>query len=81
MAATGGYLSPRKDVDMSKYPNDTTRQFATIAYQSTAFAFDGSDQMPGAVGSGSFWKEMTAWISGQETAKQALDNIEASWPK
>lgn len=81
MAKTDGYLSPRKDVTMANYPNDTTRQFATIAYQSTTFVFDGSDQMPGAVGSGSFWREMTAWINGQESAKQALDNIEASWPK
>ncbi len=80
MAANEGYLSPRKDVDMSAYPNDTTRTFAEIAYESTAFAFDGSDQMPGQVGSGSFWREMTAWISGQVSAQQALDNVEASWP-
>jgi len=24
---------------------------------------------------------MTSWISGQEDAKTALNNIEASWPK
>ena len=43
------------------------------------FRFDGSDQMPGAVGAGSFWKEMTAWITGEST-KDALDKIEDSWP-
>jgi alpha-glucoside transport system substrate-binding protein len=43
------------------------------------FRFDGSDMMPGAVGAGSFWKEMTAWITGKST-KDALDNIEKSWP-
>ena len=43
------------------------------------FGFDGSDQMPGAVGSGSFWKEMTAWITGKSTA-DALKSIEESWP-
>jgi alpha-glucoside transport system substrate-binding protein len=53
---------------------------AKIASSSTEFVFDGSDQMPGEVGSGTFWKDMTAWISGQEDAKTALDNIEASWP-
>ena len=42
------------------------------------FRFDGSDQMPGAVGAGSFWKEMISWITGQST-KETLDNIEASW--
>ena len=39
-----------------------------IAYESTDFVFDGSDQMPGEVGSGSFWREMTAWISGGQDA-------------
>jgi alpha-glucoside transport system substrate-binding protein len=80
-AKGGGYLSARKDTDMSAYPDETTRNFANIAYQATEFVFDGSDQMPGEVGSGSFWREMVAWISGGEDAKTALDNIEASWPK
>ena len=43
------------------------------------FRFDGSDQMPGEVGANSFWKEMTAWITGQSTT-DTLDNIESSWP-
>ena len=42
-----------------------TRTIAEVAYDSTAFLFDGSDQMPGEVGAGTFWKDMTAWISGQ----------------
>ena len=36
--------------------------------------------MPGAVGAGSFWKEMTAWISGTEDRDAALSKIDASWP-
>ena len=44
------------------------------------FRFDGSDLMPGAVGAGSFWKEMTAWIGEDQSTKDTLDNIEASWP-
>jgi alpha-glucoside transport system substrate-binding protein len=81
MAPLGWYMSPRTDVDVTKYPSKITQQFATINNAATEFVFDGSDQMPGAVGSGTFWKEMVTWISGGETAKQALDNIEASWPK
>jgi alpha-glucoside transport system substrate-binding protein len=42
--------------------------------------FDGSDQMPGEVGSGSFWREMVAWISGGQEIQATLDNIENSWP-
>jgi alpha-glucoside transport system substrate-binding protein len=78
--ATGSWISPRTDFDASVYPNETIRSIANIAYSSTEFVFDGSDQMPGEVGSGSFWREMTSWISGQEDAKTALDNIESSWP-
>ncbi|MPQ97415.1 extracellular solute-binding protein [Modestobacter sp. I12A-02628] len=74
------YLAPRSDVDPANYPSDTSRNFATIQNEATDWAFDGSDQMPGAVGSGSFWKEMTAWIAGEIDAQTALDNIEASWP-
>ena len=44
------------------------------------FRFDGSDLMPGAVGAGSFWKEMTAWIGEDQSTKDTLDNIESSWP-
>ena len=51
-----------------------------MVYDSTAFLFDGSDAMPGAVGAGTFWKDMTAWISGQESLDTALKNIDASWP-
>jgi alpha-glucoside transport system substrate-binding protein len=74
-------MAPRKDADLSGYKSETSKNFANIQNQATQWVFDGSDQMPGEVGSGSFWREMTAWISGQEDAKKALDNIEASWPK
>jgi alpha-glucoside transport system substrate-binding protein len=44
------------------------------------FRFDGSDLMPGEVGSNSFWKQNTAWITGQST-QETVDKIEKSWPK
>jgi alpha-glucoside transport system substrate-binding protein len=80
-AKTSSFISPHKDFDAANYPNDLTRQYAKVAYDSTAFLFDGSDQMPGEVGAGTFWKDMTAWISGQESLDAALKNIDASWPK
>ena len=51
-----------------------------VAYDSTAFLFDGSDSMPAEVGAGSFWKEMTAWLNGDEDIDTALQNIDDSWP-
>jgi len=81
IAKSDSYLAPRTDADLSGYKSETSKAFATVQNKATEWVFDGSDQMPGEVGSGSFWREMTSWISGQENAKKALDNIEASWPK
>lgn len=80
-AKTSSFISPHKDFDLANYPNDLTRQYAKVAYDSTAFLFDGSDQMPGEVGAGTFWKDMTAWISGDESLDEALKNIDSSWPQ
>ena len=74
------FLSPHKDFDLANYPGKITKAVAQVGYAATAFGFDGSDQMPGAVGSGSFWKDMTSWISGQKTLDEALKDIDSSWP-
>jgi alpha-glucoside transport system substrate-binding protein len=74
------FLSPHKDFDVTLYQGETAQQVAKITYASSIFLFDGSDQMPGAVGAGTFWKDMTAWISGQENLDTALKNIDNSWP-
>ena len=60
--------------------DEAVKAIAELAYSSTVFRFDGSDQMPGAVGAGTFWKGMTAWISGQQDLDEALNSIEESWP-
>jgi alpha-glucoside transport system substrate-binding protein len=78
--AASGWLSPFKNFDLSKYPNKTTQTIAQLAYESDISRFDGSDTMPGAVGAGSFWKGMTAWISGQKSLEDALKDIDDSWP-
>ena len=81
-AGKTNFLSPHKDFDVEKYAGQGKifQEAATLVYGSDTFLFDGSDQMPGAVGSGTFWKDMTAWISGQEDLDTALKNIDASWP-
>jgi alpha-glucoside transport system substrate-binding protein len=78
--AASSYLSPYKEFDLNKYEDTTTETIAKLAYGSTVFRFDGSDTMPGAVGAGSFWKGMTAWVSGQKNLDEALKDIEDSWP-
>jgi alpha-glucoside transport system substrate-binding protein len=79
-APNSSFISPHTDFDASLYPNELTRSIAKVASESTGFLFDGSDQMPGEVGAGTFWKDMTAWISGQEDLDTALKNIDDSWP-
>lgn len=79
-APVSSFISPFKDFDVSLYPSETTRTIAKVAYDSTAFRFDGSDSMPAEVGAGSFWKEMTAWLNGDQDIDTALQNIDDSWP-
>jgi alpha-glucoside transport system substrate-binding protein len=79
-AKQGNLISPFKNFNMNNYPSDLYRSMAKIAYDATEFAFDASDQMPGAVGTGTFWTEMTKWISGQTSMSSALSAIDSSWP-
>ena len=77
--ATGnGDLSTRKDFDTSTIKDPVQKGFADLLKGSDVFRFDGADMMPAAVGSGSFWKEATAWILGGST-EDMLNNIEKSW--
>lgn len=77
----GGAISPHKDSQLSWYSNAVDRKVAETIQNATAVRFDGSDLMPGAVGAGSFWKHMTAYVSGAETLDQAVKAIDASWPR
>jgi len=85
LAAEGGggrAVSANKNVDLTncKCSDIDTLSFEILGDENAVFRFDGSDAMPAAVGSNSFWKESTNWITGKST-KDTLDAIEASWPK
>jgi len=80
-AAKGGFISPNKEHDTSKYAEDLDRTLAELLVESDPVRFDGSDSMPSEVGAGSFWKEGTNWVLGTSDTKTFLDNVEASWPK
>jgi alpha-glucoside transport system substrate-binding protein len=54
-AEAGVAVAPHNDADPTWYPSAATAGFAEILQNATTFRFDGSDLMPGAVGSGSFW--------------------------
>jgi len=78
---SGGTIAPQTDVQLEWYGNDIDRGVAKILQGATSVRYDGSDMMPGEVGTGAFWKEMTAWASGSEDITTALQNIDAAWPK
>ncbi len=77
----GGAISPHKDSSLDWYTNEVDRGVAEIILNATSVRFDASDLMPGAVGAGSFWKEMTSYVTGTIDLDTALKEIDASWPK
>jgi alpha-glucoside transport system substrate-binding protein len=78
---SGGALAPQRDARLEWYTNPVDRRLGELLKNAKAVRFDGSDLMPGAVGAGSFWKEMTAYVSGTHTLDEAVKAIDASWPK
>jgi alpha-glucoside transport system substrate-binding protein len=78
---SGGCVTANKNADPNLLTNPVDKLSAEILTDKAAtFRFDASDLMPGAVGSGTFWKGMVNWITGQDD-KATLDYIENSWPK
>ena len=76
-------MTPNKNADPTKaagWSDIDKLTIQTLQDPKAVFRFDGSDAMPSAVGSNSFWKQATNWITGQST-KDTVDKIEASWPK
>jgi alpha-glucoside transport system substrate-binding protein len=71
----------QKDVSLDWYGDPLERKIAELAQQATVVRFDASDLMPGAVGSGSFWKGMTDLFSGAADLDTVLGEIDAAWPQ
>jgi len=74
-----GFLSAAKGADPNSY-SPLEKGFLDVLATGDPAGFDASDQMPGAVGSGTFWQQATALVNGQVTPQAAADTIEASWP-
>jgi len=77
----GGVISPHKDSSLDWYTSAVDRKVAEVIQNATSVRFDGSDLMPGAVGAGSFWTEMTAYVSDSKGLDEALTAIDDSWPQ
>lgn len=77
--AQEGYITPHQAVNLEAYPDLLTRNQAAVLKNADVIRFDGSDLMPGAVGTGTFWTGMVDFVGGAE-ADTVLSTIESSWP-
>jgi alpha-glucoside transport system substrate-binding protein len=74
---TLGKLGVNTKVDPAVYPDPITAKAAKILAEAESFRFDGSDLMPAAVGSGSFWRGILDYVSGMDL-RTVLKRIEQS---
>lgn len=76
----GGVTSANSGLDPANAQSPLLQQAVEILQDpNTTFRFDGSDNMPGSVGTGTFWTGMVDWISGADS-QSVLTTIEGSWP-
>lgn len=76
----GGVISANKGLDPANASSNILKAAIEILQaDTTTFRFDASDLMPGAVGSGTFFKGMVDWVNGSDT-DSVLQQIESGWP-
>ncbi|WP_456599788.1 ABC transporter substrate-binding protein [Blastococcus sp. SYSU DS0616] len=46
----------------------------------SVFRFDGSDLLPGEIGAGRLWTELTNWIANDKPTEAVLTDVENAWP-
>ena len=76
--ANGGFLTPHKGVDSSKFSTEAAAKMNDILLGATTFRFDASDLMPGGVGAGTFWTGMVDYAGGKDASAVASE-IQDSW--
>lgn len=74
----GGFVSPHQSFDRAAYVDPFDRRVAELLGDAETVRFDGSDQMPPDVGTGTFWQGMTEYVSGLPLST-VLDEIEAGY--
>ncbi|PPF81267.1 sugar ABC transporter substrate-binding protein [Subtercola sp. Z020] len=75
----GGVISANKGLDPANASSDILKNSIEILQDpKSTFRFDGSDLMPKAVGSDSFWKGMVDWVDGKST-DDVLTEIQAGY--
>jgi alpha-glucoside transport system substrate-binding protein len=76
----GGALAAHQTATPEMYGVDLERGIAALVSEATSFRFDGSDLMPGEVGAGSFWEQISSYVAGSIDLDTAMQEIDATWP-
>ena len=76
--AQGGFVTPHAGANVELYAEQLERRLGEILLAADVFRFDGSDLMPGSVGTGTFWTGMMDYIGGAPAADIAA-HIETGW--
>jgi alpha-glucoside transport system substrate-binding protein len=71
----GGALSANKKVDLAAYPDDLSRQMASILVGAKIARFDAGDLMPPAMQS-AFWKAVLDYVSNPGQLDSILTNLD-----
>ena len=79
-AALGGFISPHPDFDTSHYGSEIDRTVGQVIEDAPIVRFDGSDQMPPVVGTGTFWQAMRVYIRTGDI-DTAISLVDDSWPR
>jgi alpha-glucoside transport system substrate-binding protein len=79
--ALGGVISANKGLDPELAGSELGQASIEILQgEDTVFRFDGSDLMPAAVGTSSFWTGMVDWIVGTQSTEEVLTFIDSTYP-
>ena len=78
MMQQGQFLTPHLEANLDLYTTDTQRALGEILTSATTFRFDGSDLMPGEIGTSAFWTGMVDYTTGAP-AQDVADGIEERW--
>lgn len=77
-APNSAFLSAHLSANPDVYSSDALRAQGEILLNATTFRFDGSDLMPGPIGTGAFWTAMVDYINGK-SAEEATADVQAAW--
>jgi len=77
-APNSAFLSAHLDANQDVYSSQALRDQGAILLSATTFRFDGSDLMPGPIGTGAFWTAMVDFVGGK-SAEEAAADVQRAW--